>query len=160
MLRDLREGWNTLVSSPLLRGLTVVVGLWALAAGTFWGIGVVYALDELDSGEAGFGVVVALSAVGSLVGAAITRPLIAPTGIFAAASAGIAVSAVAVAALSLADHLLVAAGLLASAVGTRVTSLISAVPVLLTASLLPSLRRRLTEARARAEQPSGPVDRS
>jgi hypothetical protein len=137
-----------------------MVGLWALAAGTFWGIGVVYALDELDSGEAGFGVVVALSAVGSLVGAAITRPLIAPTGIFAAASAGIAVSAVAVAALSLADHLLVAAGLLASAVGTRVTSLISAVPVLLAASLLPSLRRRLTEARARAEQPSGPVDRS
>ncbi len=180
--------------------------------GTFWGIGVVYALDELDSGEAGFGLVVALSAVGSLVGAAITRPLVARIGIFPAASAGIAVSTVAVAALSLADHLLVAAGLLAlnsvalscwiiftltirqtvvpahllgrvgsadrmlyalsfpsgaalagllaSAVGTRATFLISAVPVLLAASLLPSLRRPLTEAWARAEQPSGPVDRS
>jgi hypothetical protein len=46
VLRDLREGWDALASSPLLRGLTIMIGMWALAAGTFWGIGVVYALDE------------------------------------------------------------------------------------------------------------------
>jgi hypothetical protein len=27
ILREIREGWNTLVSSPLLRGLTVVIAL-------------------------------------------------------------------------------------------------------------------------------------
>jgi hypothetical protein len=198
VVRDLREGWDALVSSPLLRGLTIMVGLWALAAGTFWGIGVVYALDELDSGQAGFGIMVSLSAVGSLIGAAITRPIVGRIGIFPTAMVGIMVSVVAVAAMSVANHLLVAgallalnsvalscwiiltitirqtvvpvqllgrvtaadrmlyalsfpsgaalAGLLASAIGTRLTFLISAIPILLAAMMVPSLRRPLIDA--------------
>jgi multisubunit Na+/H+ antiporter MnhE subunit len=204
--------YGVLASSPLLRGLAVMIGLWALAAGTFWGIGVVYALDELDSGEAGFGVMVSLSAVGSLLGAAITRRVIGRFGIFPTAMAAITVSTVVVAAMSLANHLLVAAGLLAlnsvalscwiiftitirqtvvpahllgrvsaadrmlyalsfpsgaalagllaSAIGTRLTFLISAVPILLAALMLPSLRRPLIEAWAQAHQPSEPGDHS
>jgi hypothetical protein len=206
VLRDLREGWHTLISSPLLRGLTVVVALWGLAAGTFWGIGVVYALDELDSGDAGFGIMVSLSAVGSLLGAAITQPLVKRIGIFSTMSATISLSVVAVAAMSVADHVLVAAtllalnsvalacwiilvitirqtvvpahllgrvsaadrmvyalsfpsaaalaGLLASAVGTRLTLLVSAVPILVASLILPSIRRPLIDAWVRAQPPT------
>jgi MFS family permease len=206
--RDLREGFDALASSPLLRGLSILVGLWALAGGTFWGIGVVYALDELDSGEAGFGIMVSLSAVGSLIGAAIARRVIGRIGIFPTAMAGITVSAVTAAAMSVANHLLVAggllalngvalscwiiltitirqtvvpahllgrvsaadrmlyavsfpsgaalAGLLASAIGTRLTFLISAVPILLAALMVPSLRRPLVDAWAQAHEASEP----
>ena len=198
VLHDLREGWHTLVSSPLLRGLTVIVAMWGVAAGAFWGVGVVYALDELDSGDAGFGVMVALSAVGSLLGAGITRPVVERIGIFPTMLATLMISVAAVAGMSVADHLLVAAGLLAlnsvavscwiivvvtirqvvvpahllgrvsaadrmlyalsfpsaaalagllaAAVGTRLTLLVSAVPILLAALLLPPLRRPLDEA--------------
>jgi Na+/melibiose symporter-like transporter len=212
VLRDLREGWTALVSSPLLRGLTIVIGMWGIAAGTFWGIGVVYALDELNSGDAGFGIMVALSAVGSLIGAAVTRPVVERLGVFPTMLATIAMSIVAVAAMSVAHHVLVAAGLLAlnsvaiscwiilvttvrqtvvpahllgrvgaadrmlyaltfpsgaavagllaSSIGTRPTFLISAVPILLAASLLPSLRRPLVEAWACVHRSSSSANRA
>jgi MFS family permease len=212
LLHDLREGWHTLISSPLLRGLTVIIAMWGIAAGTFWGIGVVYALDELNSGDAGFGIMVALSAGGSLIGAAITTPLVERIGIFPTMAATIAISVAAVATMSVANHVLVAAGLLAlnsaavfcwiilvttirqvvvpghllgrvaaadrmlyaltfpsaaalagllaAAVGTRLTLLISAIPILLAALLLPPLRRPLTDAWARTHQPSVPPARS
>jgi hypothetical protein len=44
------------------------------------------------------------------------------------------------------------ADLLAAAVGTRLTLLISAIPILLAAFLLPTIRRPLTEAWARTHQ--------
>ena len=184
--------------------------MWGLAAGTFWGIGVIYALDELHSGDAGFGIMVSLSAIGSLAGAGITRPLVERAGIFPTMLVTITLSAVAVAAMSIANHVLVAAGLLAlnsvalacwiilvitirqtvvpahllgrvsaadrmlyalsfpaaaalagllaSAIGTRLTLLISAVPILLAALLLPSIREPLKEVWARARPPAEPVD--
>jgi len=48
----------------------------------------------------------------------------------------------------------VLAGLLASAIGTRLTFLISATPILLAALMLPSLRRPLIEAWTQAHQPT------
>ena len=102
------------MSSPLLRGLAPSSSrCGALAAGALWGIGVVYALDDLHSGDAGFGVMVSLSAVGSLLGAGLSRPLVKRIGIFATMLATITLSAAAVAAMSIAGHVLVAAGLLA-----------------------------------------------
>jgi hypothetical protein len=101
------------VSSPLLRGLTLVVAMWGIAAGTFWGIGVVYALDELHSGDTGFGIMVSLSAVGSLLGAAITQPLVGRIGIFPTMLSTLTLSVAAVAAMAAAHHVLVAGGLLA-----------------------------------------------
>jgi len=209
VLHEIREGATTLVSSPLLRGLTIIIALWGLAAGTFWGIGVVYALDDLHSGDAGFGIMVSLSAVGSLLGAGLTQPLVKRIGIFATMLTTITLSAAAVAAMSIAGHVLVAAGLLAlnsvalacwiilvitirqtvvpahllgrvsaadrmlyalsfpsaaalagllaSAIGTRFTLLVSAVPILLAALLLPSIRQPLTEAWARARPPAEPT---
>jgi hypothetical protein len=184
--------------------------MWGIAAGTFWGIGVVYALDELNSGDAGFGIMVSLSAVGSLLGAAITQPLVKRTGIFPTMLATISLSVVAVAAMSVANHVLVAAGLLAlnsvalacwiilvvtirqrvvpahllgrvsaadrmlyalsfpsaaalagllaSAIGTRLTLLISALPILLAALMLPSMRRPLIDAWARVPPSIGAKD--
>lgn len=198
ILREIREGGHTLVSSPLLRGMTIIIALWGLAAGTFWGIGVVYALDELHSGDAGFGIMVSLSAIGSLLGAGIIQPLVNRIGIFPTMLTTITLSAVAVATMSIANHVLVAAGLLAAnsialacwiilvstirqtvvpahllgrvsaadrmlyalsfpsaaalagllatAIGTRLTLLVSAVPILLAALLLPFMRRALIEA--------------
>jgi hypothetical protein len=212
VLREIDEGATTLVSFPLLRGLTIIIALWGLAAGTFWDIGVVYALDDLHAGDAGFGIMVSLSAVGSLLGAGLTQPLVKRIGIFATMLATITLSAAAVAAMSIAGHVLVAAGLLAlnsvalacriilvitirqtvvpahllgrvsaadrmlyalsfptaaalagllaSAIGTRLTLLVSAVPILLAALLLPSIRQPLTEAWARARphaEPAAPV---
>jgi hypothetical protein len=147
---------------------------------------------------------VAMSAVGSLAGAALTRPLVARVGIFPTMTATIAISIGAVASMSVAHHVLAAAGLLAlnsvavscwiilvttirqvvvpghllgrvatadrmlyalsfpsaaalagllaAAVGTRLTLLISAIPILLAAFLLPTIRRPLTEAWARTHQ--------
>jgi MFS family permease len=171
---------------------------------------VVYALDELHSGDAGFGIMVSLSAIGSLLGAAITQPLVKRIGIFPTMLATITLSPVAVAAMSIANHVLVAAGLLAlnsvalacwiilvitirqtvvpahllgrvsaadrmlyalsfpsaaalagllaSAIGTRLTLLVSAIPILLAALMLPSMRHPLNEAWAQAQPPAKTAD--
>lgn len=153
---------------------------------------------------------VSLSAVESLLGAGITQPLVKQIGIFATMLVTITLSAAAVAAMSIAGHLLVAAGLLAlnsvalscwiilvitlrqtvvpahllgrvsaadrmlyalsfptaaalagllaSVIGTRLTLLVSAAPILIAALLLPSIRRPLNTAWARARPPAEPAD--
>jgi Na+/melibiose symporter-like transporter len=63
-LRDIAEGLNYLVVSPLLRAITVAVGLGSFAASATTAMFVLYADQVLHVGEVGYGVLLACLAAG------------------------------------------------------------------------------------------------
>jgi MFS family permease len=76
--RELAEGMRFFWRQPLVRGLTLLGVAVNLAAGGFYALLVLFARDELGVGPAGFGVLLAVSAVGSVLGGALSGRLASP----------------------------------------------------------------------------------
>jgi predicted MFS family arabinose efflux permease len=110
---DLREGIVVVLGSRLLLSMALLVAVWAGVSGAFWGVAVIYALEVLTTDSAGYGILLALSAVGSLLGAWSAIRVVKRLGAFAAASVALVSSAAALIALAVARDVWVAATLLA-----------------------------------------------
>jgi MFS family permease len=65
--RQMAEGLRWFVRSPLIRTLTLLTTSINLGAGGFYAVLVLFARDELDLGPTGYGVLIAVSALGSVV---------------------------------------------------------------------------------------------
>jgi len=123
---DLREGLRFVFSSPLLRGMSLLLGAWAATAGAFWGVAVVYATSELQATASAFGIFLAVSAVGSLIGASLATRLLGLWGAFPTVLVSLAASTVAITCLSITPNLAVATVLLAiNGVATTCWSVLS-----------------------------------
>lgn len=124
--REARDGIVVVTGSRLLRQMSVLVASWAGASGAFWGVATLYALDTLQSGASGYGVMLALSAIGSLVGAAFSVRIVRRAGAGLAAILAVTLSSGSILALGFTDHLLSAAALLAvNGLGVTVWNVIS-----------------------------------
>jgi MFS family permease len=99
--RDVAEGVAWLWRHRFLRGLTVVSATTSLLQSMTTGVLVLYALETLDIGEAGFGLLLAASGVGAVVGGLVAAPLAARIGRSATLVAGAALAAVMTGALGL-----------------------------------------------------------
>ena len=75
MFADIREGVGWLARHHLLRALAVMLGLASVAYMLTFSILVLFVRDVLGLGETGYGVLLAFSAVGGLVGSAVAGPL-------------------------------------------------------------------------------------
>ena len=117
---DLVDGIRVVTQSRLLGAMSLLVTVWAGVSGAFWGVAAIFALRDLESGEVGFGILLALAAVGSLVGARIAIPVIRAFGAPGVAVTAVLVSAVSIIALS-GTHELWLASLLLAANGAAVT---------------------------------------
>ncbi|MEV8254240.1 MFS transporter [Rhodoglobus sp. NPDC076762] len=112
-LEQLAEGIRVVMHSRLLGVMSLQLAVWAGVSGAFWGVAVIYALRDLQSGETGFGVMLALAAVGSLVGARIATRVIRRLGAPFAAVACALASGVSIIALAWTSNLVFASLLLA-----------------------------------------------
>jgi MFS family permease len=65
---DVREGWNWYWGSPILRTLSVVAAVGNAMAAATYGIYVLVAQDHLGLGARGYGVLLALGAIGAVAG--------------------------------------------------------------------------------------------
>ncbi|MGV8911190.1 MAG: MFS transporter [Rhodoglobus sp.] len=110
---DLADGIRVVTQSRLLGVMSLLLAVWAGVSGAFWGVAAIYALRVLESGEIGFGILLALAAIGSLVGARIAIPVIRGLGAPGAAVTAVLVSAVSIIALAGVRELWLAALLLA-----------------------------------------------
>ncbi|MGY1809907.1 MFS transporter [Blastococcus sp. SYSU D00669] len=123
---DVAEGVRWLWRHRLLRGFTLVAGATCLTNSMIDGVLVLYVLEVLDLPEAGFGLVVLTAGVGALLGG-----LVAPTvgrrlGRARALTAGAVLSALAIGAMGLVHHGVVAAALFAlSAVGVMIWNVLT-----------------------------------
>lgn len=124
--RDAWEGIVVVTGSPLLRQMSVLVAFWAGASGAFWGVATLYALDTLQSGASGYGIMLALSAIGSLLGAAFSVRIVRRAGAGLAAILALTLSSGSILALGFTDQLWSAAALLAvNGLGVTVWNVIS-----------------------------------
>ncbi len=73
--RDVIEGFRWLWNHPPVRTLTLTVVLFNITFGAMWPLLVLYSLERLGTGELGFGLLLAASAVGGIVGAMAYGPL-------------------------------------------------------------------------------------
>jgi MFS family permease len=99
--RDVAEGVGWLWRHRFLRGLTLVSATTSLLQSMTTGVLVLYALDTLDVGEAGFGLLLAASGVGAVAGGLVAAPLAARIGRSATLVTGATVAAVVTGALGL-----------------------------------------------------------
>jgi len=93
--------------------MSLLLGAWAATAGAFWGVAVVYATTELRASASAFGVFLAVSAVGSLIGASLATRLLGRWGAFPTVLVSLVSSTAALTCLSIAPNLAVATALLA-----------------------------------------------
>ncbi|MGV8856954.1 MFS transporter [Rhodoglobus sp.] len=112
-LGDLVEGIRVVTHSRLLGIMSLLLAVWAGVSGGFWGVAAIYALRDLQSGEIGFGIMLALAAVGSFVGAWIAIRVIQRLGAPAAAVVSVLLSGVSIIALTWTRDLWLASLLLA-----------------------------------------------
>lgn len=110
---QLREGITIVLDSRLLARMSVLLAVWGAAVGSFWGIAAVYATTILDSGPSGFGIMLAIAAVGSLLGARLAVPFIRKLGGASTALVALVLSSCVIAGLGFTDELWVASALLA-----------------------------------------------
>jgi MFS family permease len=75
---ELVEGLRWFWRNPLVRGLTGLGAAVNLAAGGFYAVLVLFARDELDIGPAGYGILIAVGAIGAIAGGAVADRLSAP----------------------------------------------------------------------------------
>ena len=106
--RDVAEGVGWLWRHRLLRGLTLVSGATSLVQSLTGGVLVLFALDTLDVSEAGYGLLLAGSGVGAVLGGLTAARVAARLGRVPTLVLGAALSAVAVAAMGLATDPVVA----------------------------------------------------
>lgn len=71
--RQMLDGLRWFARSPLLRTLTLLTTSINLGAGGFYAVLVLFARDELALGPAGYGVLIAVSAVGSLAAGSVAE---------------------------------------------------------------------------------------
>ncbi|MEV8266844.1 MFS transporter [Microbacterium sp. NPDC076911] len=111
--RQLREGITIVLDSRLLARMSILLAVWGAAAGSFWGIAAVYAATILDSGPSGFGIMLAIAAIGSLLGARLAVPFTRKFGGASSALVALILSSCAIAGLGLTNELWIASALLA-----------------------------------------------
>jgi MFS family permease len=70
ILRDIREGIAWLLGNDAVRTLTLVIIAFNITWGAAWSVLVLYALDHLDMGAIGYGLLTAAAAVGGLLSTA------------------------------------------------------------------------------------------
>ena len=90
-----REGLRWLAAHRLLRSLAVVVSVWHLVWAAGNAILVLYAQELLGMGSAGFGILLAAGAIGSLVGTAVAARLAESLGRRRALAGSVALAALA-----------------------------------------------------------------
>jgi predicted MFS family arabinose efflux permease len=73
--RDLKGGFRWLWNHAPLRTLAITVFVFNITFGAAWSVLVLVALERLQVGEVGYGVMIAVGAVGGLLGAAAYRTL-------------------------------------------------------------------------------------
>ena len=110
---ELAAGVVAVGRSGLLVRMSIVLAIWAGASGAFWGVAAVHALSELNSGPSGFGIMLAVSAIGSLAGATLAIPVVRTFGAATTTLLAIALSGGSILALAWTDNVLVASALLA-----------------------------------------------
>ena len=71
MRRDIAEGMRWLVGTPPVRTLAITIVTFNVTFGAAWSVLVLYAIERLDMGEVGFGLLTTAVAVGGLVGTGI-----------------------------------------------------------------------------------------
>lgn len=101
--RDVLEGATWLARHPLLRSLAVVGGLASVAYMMSFSILVLFARDVLGLGSAGYGILLSVSALGGLAGAAMVAPLRRRIGYAATIAGSLLVGAASLLAIFLAD---------------------------------------------------------
>lgn len=72
---DLRQGVRWFLGNPLLRQLTAVIGSLAFCQGMVIGLLVLYAREQLHLSSAGYGLLLAVAAIGTVIGGLIARPV-------------------------------------------------------------------------------------
>ena len=70
LLRDLEEGFRWLWGHAPLRTLTITVFVFNITFGAAWSVLVLIAIERFEVGEVGYGLMIAVGAIGGLVGAA------------------------------------------------------------------------------------------
>lgn len=110
---ELLEGLTVVVHSRLLGRMSILLAVWAGVSGAFWGIATIYALRDLHSGATGYGVMLALSALGSLAGATVAIRFVRALGAARATAVAVIISAASIAALAMTTDSWLAALLLA-----------------------------------------------
>jgi Na+/melibiose symporter-like transporter len=112
--RDVAEGVGWLWRHRFLRGLTLVSASTSLVQSMTTGVLVLFALEDLGVGEAGYGVLLTASGVGAVVGGLTAAPLAGWIGRTATLVAGSVLSAVTTAAVALTSNPVVAGVLFAA----------------------------------------------
>jgi MFS family permease len=106
--RDVAEGVGWLWRHRFLRGLTLVSASTSLVQSMTTGVLVLYALDDLGVGEAGYGLLLTAAGIGAVVGGLTAAPLAGRIGRTGTLVAGSVVAAAATAAMGLTDDAVVA----------------------------------------------------
>jgi MFS family permease len=112
--RDVAEGVGWLWRHRFLRGLTLVSASTSFTQSMTTGVLVLYALDTLRIGEAGYGLLLTAAGVGAVVGGLTAAPLARAVGRTATLVAGSVLAAVTLGALAFTDDGLVAGVLFAA----------------------------------------------
>jgi MFS family permease len=111
--RDVAEGVGWLWRHRFLRGLTLVSASTSLVQSMTTGVLVLFALEDLGVGEAGYGLLLTASGVGAVVGGLTAAPLARRIGRTATLVAGAVLSAVATGAVAATGNAVVAGTLFA-----------------------------------------------
>jgi MFS family permease len=106
--RDVAEGVGWLWRHRFLRGLTLVSAGTSLVQSMTTGVLVLFALEDLGTGEAGYGLLLTAAGVGAVVGGLSAAPLARRIGRTATLVSGAVLSALSLGAVAVADHLAVA----------------------------------------------------
>jgi MFS family permease len=106
--RDVAEGVGWLWRHRFLRGLTLVSASTSLVQSMTTGVLVLYALDDLGVGEAGYGLLLTAAGIGAVLGGLTAAPLAGRIGRTGTLVAGSVVAAAATAAMGVTDDAVVA----------------------------------------------------
>lgn len=79
-MRDLVDGLKYLVGTPLLRSITIVVGIGSFAFSAVIAMFVLYATEVLHVGPVGYGVLLACMAVGGVLGSFVVDSIVSRIG--------------------------------------------------------------------------------
>lgn len=77
---DIAEGFRFLLGHRFLRSIAAAIAMINLAGNVTFGVLVILVVDELGAGDATFGVVLGIGAVGGVVGSVAAEPIVERTG--------------------------------------------------------------------------------